>query len=166
MRKRKMTKVICYNCGTEFEKPDSEAKRNAEVGRRNFCSRSCVGKTMIGNVSGDKRYTIPPTRTKDQYSAFREFIRRVKNRHHDYDIDIEYLYELWNAQEGKCVYTGIPMVLPNGKPGNMLTASLDRINSSLGYVKGNVQFILTPINYMKNTMTHEQTIELINLIKT
>lgn len=165
MRKRKLTKVICYNCGVEFEKPDSEAKRNAQTGRRNFCSRSCVGKTMIDNVSGDKRYTVPPTRTKDQYSAFREFLRRVKNRNHNYDVDITYLYDLWNNQEGKCVYTGISMSLPDGKRGTMFTASLDRIDSSLGYVKGNVQFILTAINYMKNDMTHEQTLELINLIK-
>ncbi len=167
MQKRKLTKVICCNCGTEFEKPDSEAKRNIELGRRNFCSRSCVGKTMIANISGENKSTFIPTRTGDQYSGFREFIRRVKNRNHEYDIDLDYLLELWNKQEGKCIYTGIQMVLPHGvKRGTAFTASLDRIDSSIGYMKGNVQFTLTAINYMKNDMTHEQTVELINLIKT
>lgn len=166
MRKRKMTNVICYNCGVEFEKPDSEAKRNIEVGRRNFCSRSCVGKTMIANISGENKSKFIPTRTGDKYSGFREFIRRVKNRNHNYDIDLEYLMELWNKQEGKCIYTGIQMILPHGvKRGTPFTASLDRIDSSIGYVKGNVQFTLTAINYMKNDMTHTQALELINLIK-
>lgn len=161
-----MTKVICNNCHKEFEKPDSEAKRNIEKGRRNYCSRSCLGKENLSNIPIEKRCTIPPIRTKDQYSGFREFTRRVKARNHDYDIDLEYLLQLWNKQSGRCAYTGISMLLPEGKKrGEMLTASLDRIDSSIGYMKGNVQFTLTAINYMKNDMTHQQTIELINLIK-
>ena len=73
MLKRKMIKVICYNCGINFEKPDSEAKRNIEKGRRNFCSRSCVGKTMIANINGENKSKFIPTRTKDKYSGFRKY---------------------------------------------------------------------------------------------
>jgi hypothetical protein len=166
MQKRKLTKVICDNCGIEFEKADSEAKRNMQKNRRNFCSRHCVGKTMIANISEEKRNKVIPIRTKDKYSGFREFIRRVKNRNHEHDIDLDYLVDLWNKQNGKCIYTNIDMILPHGvKRGTSFTASLDRIDSSMGYMKGNVQFTLTAINYMKNDMTHEQTIDLINLIK-
>ena len=161
-----MIKVICYNCGINFEKPDSEAKRNIEKGRRNFCSRSCVGKTMIANINGENKSKFIPTRTKDKYSGFREFIRRVKNRNHNYDINLDYLIEIWKKQEGKCIYTGIQMNLPDGvKKGTPLTASLDRIDSSLGYLKGNVQFTILCINYMKNNLTHTQMLQLIDLIK-
>ena len=49
------------------------------------------------------------------------------------------------------------MELPSYKTCNKIDirkqASLDRIDSSKGYVKGNVQFIVAPINYMKNTLS-------------
>ena len=58
------------------------------------------------------------------------------------------------------------MNLPDGvKKGTPLTASLDRIDSSLGYLKGNVQFTILCINYMKNNLTHTQMLQLIDLIK-
>ena len=46
----------------------------------------------------------------------------------------------------------------------LYTASLDRIDSSKGYEIGNVQFISTAINYMKNTMSHEDTLKLCEII--
>ena len=45
------------------------------------------------------------------------------------------------------------------------TASLDRIDSSKDYIKGNIQFISLAMNYMKAQMSHEQTLELITTIK-
>lgn len=43
-------------------------------------------------------------------------------------------------------------------------ASLDRIDSTKGYIIGNVQFISTPINYLKNTMTDLETKQYLKLI--
>jgi len=45
-----------------------------------------------------------------------------------------------------------------------ITASLDRIDSNIGYIKGNIQWVSQCINYMKNTMTHEETIKICKLI--
>lgn len=84
----------------------------------------------------------------------------------DVGVSIEYLKGLWDRQGGRCVYTAIQLIIPNRRGTNdwIHGASLDRIDSSLGYVEGNVQFVSIAVNNMKNTMTHEQTIELINLI--
>ena len=58
-------------------------------------------------------------------------------------------------------YVLIQLVLPEEdytKDQDITTrASLDRIDSNKGYIRGNVQFISTPINYMKNTMSDQQT---------
>lgn len=45
----------------------------------------------------------------------------------------------------------------NTNPDIRYRASLDRIDSSKGYIKGNVQFVATPINYLKGTMSDETT---------
>ena len=71
------------------------------------------------------------------------------------------LKEIWENQKGICPYTGLSLVLPTYK--NLkeipisLRASLDRIDSSKGYIKDNIQFISTPINYLKNTMSDSET---------
>lgn len=39
------------------------------------------------------------------------------------------------------------------------TASLDRIDSSLGYIEGNVQWINKEINYMKMDLPQDKFIE-------
>jgi hypothetical protein len=44
------------------------------------------------------------------------------------------------------------------------TASLDRIDSSLGYVRGNVQWLHKDVNWMKNTLDQDRFIELCKAI--
>ena len=51
---------------------------------------------------------------------------RAKSKNQYYDIDLEFLYQLWNQQEGKCALTGIPMTTT--KHGRTNTnVSIDRI---------------------------------------
>jgi hypothetical protein len=168
MQKRTYIKVICDHCGTEYDKALSEVKRNKQLNRKSYCSRHCLGIVNNKNIPPEKRSTdyLQKGSKKDKYSGFREFLRRIKNRKkHECNLDLDYLLDLWNKQEGKCIYTNINMILPDGVlKGTMLTASLDRIDSSIGYLKGNVQFTLTPINLMKSSMSHEDTKYLIKLI--
>ncbi|QGH79428.1 hypothetical protein SEA_LIMPID_101 [Streptomyces phage Limpid] len=60
-----------------------------------------------------------------------------------WDLTPEYLWSEWEKQNGKCIYTG--MQLTHG-----VDASLDRIDSSIGYVEGNVQWVHRDINRMKS----------------
>lgn len=167
MQKRSMGRVNCDHCGIEFEKPVSEISRNRQLGRRNFCSRSCTGKANVGNIGHRSDYDISKHsgNARDQYTGLRQFIRRIKNRNKESNMTLEYLKELWDTQEGKCPYSGIQLVLPNNSVNDpIITASLDRIDSAKGYVVDNVQFISTAINYMKGTMSHIKTLELCQLI--
>jgi myo-inositol catabolism protein IolC len=43
-------------------------------------------------------------------------------------------------------------------------ASLDRVDSTKGYIVGNIQFISAAANMAKNNMTHEQMIEFCKII--
>lgn len=86
------------------------------------------------------------------------YLRKIKEgaikRNIPIDINAEYLWALYLTQDKKCALTG--MDIGFGKHGNQKTklqsqtASLDRIDSKLGYVDGNLQWVHKHVNIMKN----------------
>jgi len=85
-----------------------------------------------------------------------------------FDVSIEYLWKLFKKQNGKCALSDMNLSFGGTtkenkrKETNKFTASLDRIDSGVGYIKGNVQWVHKKINIMKNEFTQE---EFINLCK-
>ncbi len=168
---RKLVEVSCDHCGTIHTKPETEFKRNQARGRKNYCSRSCVGKANIGiNIPKETRVWTHLEKykdnCKDEFTGFRVYLRRTKKRDKDFDLDLPYLKELFESQDGTCPYSGVKLTLALSKKKNdqHSTASLDRIDSSKGYIKGNVQFVSITINLMKNSMTHDETVEFCKII--
>lgn len=90
-------------------------------------------------------------------SKMTQYKDSARRRGLDFSVDAEYLWQVWEKQGGKCAYTGLTIQL-NGD------ASLDRIDSSLGYVHGNVHWVLWKINRMKLNLPHEEFIELCSLV--
>lgn len=76
-------------------------------------------------------------------------------------ITIEDAWALFLSQNQKCALTGLDLVIKNGSLG---TASLDRIDSSIGYDLGNVQWVHKHINIMKNKYTEDHFIEMCKLV--
>ena len=74
-------------------------------------------------------------------------------------ITIQQAWELFLAQGRKCALSGEPIAFPriNAEKG---TASLDRIDSNLGYVLGNVQWVHKDVNIMKNKFDQDYFIGL------
>src|SRR5215216_5979883 len=100
-------------------------------------------------------------------NPFKYYLRNCKKRSHICNIDLEYLAEVWKIQKGICPYTKINLVLNTHSlrnPDIRYTASLDRIDNNKGYIRDNIQFISTAMNYMKYTMTSEQTKEFLRII--
>lgn len=168
--KRPQGPVICSNpkCKSLFLKDLSEIKRNKKRGCNNYCSLSCAG--IVNNKqlkSGDinSEYLIGVTKA-DKYTGLREHLRRTKYRTREVNITLDDLLEQWVKQGGVCPYTGVKLIHPiRIKDESMIyMASLDRVDSKIGYVKGNIQFISATANLAKNNMTHEQMIEFCLLI--
>lgn len=165
-QKRKSSTIKCNNCGKLFEKANTEINRIEKIGGKHYCSRSCCGKANvmknlneyygIGNTS-----TLKPYTRRDKYTGFREFIRRARQRGRLGNLTLDDLKNQWEKQNGICCYSGIPLKLPQAgkKQLSFEKASLDRIVSSKPYEKGNIVFVAEPINYMKNSMTEEETID-------
>jgi hypothetical protein len=90
---------------------------------------------------------------------------KVKNL--DFDIDKQYIYGILKLQKSKCAISGIDIVLPkNSKEytNRDFTASLDRIDSSKGYIKGNVQWVHKKVNIMKQAMLDSEFVEWCHII--
>ena len=86
----------------------------------------------------------------------------AKKRNINLNISIEYAWELFKKQNGKCSLSGMDIYFStNNQYG---TASLDRIDSQKGYIEGNVQWIHKDINWMKNDFKQEDFIKYCKLI--
>lgn len=74
----------------------------------------------------------------------------ARKRKLEYEVGATYLWELFLSQDKKCALSGIPITLDkNYRKRDGQTASLDRINSSVGYIEGNVQWVHKDINRIK-----------------
>jgi len=82
----------------------------------------------------------------------------------DLTIDKEYAWELFLKQNRKCALSGKILNFPQKSKDKNYTASLDRIDSSLGYIEGNVQWVHKDVNMMKNKFNNEYFIEICKLI--
>lgn len=103
----------------------------------------------------------------------KEIFKRIKRHSQDrrrkdiskmpFTITIEYIWDLYVKQKGICAISGLPLMLHlKGKKVtshdyfSYVTASLDRIDSNIGYIPGNVQWVHKWVNIMKNSMSDEQ----------
>jgi len=98
-----------------------------------------------------KQRSIPLLR-RDPYSYMRMLHGKARLRRQEFNLTYEDLYDLWENQRGFCALSGQPLSLEANLPN---TTSLDRINSSVGYVKTNVQLVCSVVNKMKMDVTQE-----------
>ncbi len=145
-RSRKMFLVQC-DCGKV------EVKRQDRVisGKTTSC-KSCASKRTV------LKYPMPVHRTgfKELSGTYYLSLKSGASRRQlEFTVSAEYLYNLWVQQDCKCALTGIPIYLSNKIKNNNVdweanTASPDRIDNSLGYVEGNIQWVHKRVNRLKN----------------
>ncbi len=84
----------------------------------------------------------------------------AKNRGLEFYISIEYAYSIYISQNQKCKLSGVDIVLcPLYYDKSNSTASLDRIDSSRGYIEGNIQWVHKSVNVMKQAMLDNEFID-------
>jgi hypothetical protein len=88
--------------------------------------------------------------------------QRAKSRGNEFTISKEYIWNLFLKQDKKCAITGVDIGFNINS--DMHTASLDRIDSSKGYIEGNVQWVNKVINIMKQTMSTEDFLYMCRLV--
>lgn len=161
-----MVKLTCQTCGKEFERRKAEYNRCLKRGLRNvYCSFKCGGATAAAKLpppSPQAAAHLDPANRLDEFSPFRWHLRNCKQRSKkESNLTLQDLKEQWEIQGGRCPYTGWKLKnMPTTNHDSQLPltpdrASLDRIDSSKGYVRGNVQFVAAIAQYAKHTF-HEK----------
>lgn len=105
--------------------------------------------TGCGKISGAK------------FSAIRQ---NATARKIEFNLTIEYLWELYENQNGLCALSGTELTFSRSGKSADGTASLDRVDNKRGYTKDNVQWINKDINYMKQDFDEDYFIKMCHLV--
>lgn len=108
----------------------------------------------------NKRNTITGFRTRH----FTRIKLEAQNRKIEFQLTEEYLRKLFIQQKERCIFSNELIYFSISAIHKFTTASLDRIDSSKGYIKGNVQWVHKDVNRMKQNLTDQEFIELCKLV--
>jgi len=145
-RTRRFCKCLC-ECGKEVLVERFNLIRNQT--KSCGCNRYPKGKTSRKWKSVGELHASTLGRFKWNASA----------RHISFDLTLEQGWELYQTQKGLCALSGIPITFNSTSKVCDGTASLDRIDSSKGYVMGNVQWVHKTVNFMKHTLSTKELLE-------
>lgn len=95
--------------------------------------------------------------------------QRASKKGIKFNLDIKYLWNLYTRQHKKCALTNLDIFFVRNMTNDCVsaktqTASLDRIDSSKGYIRGNVQWVHKDVNRMKWDLTQKRFIEICELV--
>ncbi len=101
-------------------------------------------------------------------TLYSRYIKSAKARKIEFNVSMKYLWDLFLKQKGKCALSGLDLVLEKSiirtKGNGNITASPDRINSSLGYIEGNIQWVHKDVNKIKQDFDEDYFLNLCQLI--
>jgi len=142
--------VKCF-CGDISEVPATSIVR----GRALMCV-SCANKEQ----SGAKHPMWRGSRHMP-LTLLNKWRKSASLRNIDWALSSAYLDDLIDAQGWRCKFTGRALSLDFGQKNGVENgnASLDRIDSSKGYIEGNVQFVLKIVNMAKQNLSDDDFIE-------
>lgn len=146
---------FCKSCNTF--KPYSEFHVDNNPRLKNKYQRRCRPCMFISNR--DYRNRVLST-IEGRVTQLHRWIKRRSDKH-EVTITPQHMLKQWHIQGGNCALTGLPLVTEANSP---KTASLDRIDSSIGYIPTNIQWICSAVNTMKSNFDQDQFIGLACLI--
>jgi hypothetical protein len=145
--RRESRENLCKcHCGREF------TATNTELRQKRVISCGCIKRRKSKEHHCWKGHKDIP------FSIWQSIKKRAESKNLDFNITIEYLWEIWENQEHKCALTG--EILEFSSYYNKNTASLDRIDSKKGYVIGNVEWVHSSINAMKQRYSKDYFINM------
>eukprot|EP00397_Hematodinium_sp_SG-2012_P045872 GEMP01051658.1.p1 GENE.GEMP01051658.1~~GEMP01051658.1.p1 ORF type:complete len:420 (+),score=11.04 GEMP01051658.1:143-1402(+) len=72
-----------------------------------------------------------------------------------FELDLDFLLNLWLRQKGRCTYSGIVM---NVERGTHWRLSLERLDNTRGYIPGNVAFVCAEFNTADSSINAKHSV--------
>lgn len=143
-----------YNCECDCGNNFSVRSCNLKNGHSTRCSKCKSEHLHNKNVKG---------RIPSYIKAGAK--NRAKRWGREYNIDDEFLYNLFLKQNMKCALSGVDLVFGlTASECRKTTASIDRIDNSKGYTEDNVRWVHKKINLMRLDLTDKEFIEWCTLV--
>ncbi len=153
--KRIFAKCLC-DCGNKKDIRVEDVKSGRAI------SCNCHSKNRW-NMVGDKNPYFKGVGELRQ-TKYSEIKRQAKKRKKEFNISIEYLWNLYEEQDKKCALSGLPIIFGRNGHRNETSASLDRIDNDKGYIKDNVRWVLKDINMIRGKYDNGYFIKLCHAV--
>lgn len=153
---------ICTECNEVVFHSSVDSRSHSKNVKCLKCSHKDRDRVNCGNSNGKwSGYE------EVSLSYFNGVKSNAKKRNLIFDISMKDIWNQFIKQNKKCIYTGLELQLPRRtrleRIGN---ASLDRIDSTKGYIQKNVQWVHKDINWMKQDFEQSYFVKMCDLVST
>jgi hypothetical protein len=162
------TNWICSYCKIEqpnsnYVKDSSKNKHRKYVGQCKSCRKNYINKFKL---TESFKECVKKGRKKNRFTIIYNSSKgNALKRNIEHSISKEYIKHLYDIQKGLCYYTNKKMytdlTIINT---NEDSVSIDRIDSSKGYIEGNVVLCRWIINKVKNDLSTDKLFEVVKEI--
>jgi hypothetical protein len=104
---------------------------------------------------GEEKLQFTAFKRTKSVRAYITYLRSKAVKRKSTCLSVDQLQEIWTKQNGQCALTGWNMTMTLGQGNINTNASIDRIDSTKGYVEDNVQFVCRAVNVFKSNATEE-----------
>ena len=143
------TRMLLALFSTTGKKVDGSPKYNS------WC-KSCIAKKQASYHKatwGPERLQFTAYKRTRTVRSYLTYLRSKAVRRGGDCISTDALEAIWFAQNGRCALTGWPMTMELAKGVVSTNCSIDRVDSTVGYVPGNVQLVCRAANVAKHDLS-------------
>lgn len=153
--------LLCHKCGL-FKPEDCFSKNGKSCEARNNRKRVCKKCASKRQREIDLGLQSDEKLKKCLRFRFLGARGRAIRNNIPFNLELNDVINLWEAQDGLCALSGLPMTFELRRGRIPTNVSIDKIDSRLGYVRGNVQLVCMACNQIKSDLTD---IEMYNFCK-
>jgi hypothetical protein len=161
------TEKHCTNCGVTKALSSfySTGKKVDGSPKYNSWCKKCISVKQASyhkRTWGEEKLKYTAFKRTKSVRSYLQYLRSkaVQRKKCSEVISLDALELLWQMQNGQCALTGWPMTMELANGVVPTNCSLDRIDSSIGYVVGNVQLVCRAANVAKHDLLPKDFIQL------